>query len=73
MNRPEQTFAHAEKIALTLRELGINFNLAPVVDLDAGFGQPGYFRQGEEVLRGSAVSWCGMPWSLPGRTAGMES
>lgn len=40
INRPEQTFAHAEKIALTLRELGINFNLAPVVDLDAGLDNP---------------------------------
>jgi len=33
INRPEQTFAHAERTALTLRDLGINWNLAPVVDL----------------------------------------
>jgi beta-N-acetylhexosaminidase len=35
INDPAQTFAHAEQIARTLSELGINLNLAPVVDLDA--------------------------------------
>jgi beta-N-acetylhexosaminidase len=33
INRPEHTFAQAERTALTLRDLGINLNLAPVVDL----------------------------------------
>ena len=35
INQPATTFAHAEKMARTLAELGINLNLAPVVDLDA--------------------------------------
>jgi beta-N-acetylhexosaminidase len=35
INQPGQTFAHAERTALTLRDLGINLNLAPVVDLAA--------------------------------------
>ena len=40
INRPEQTFAHAEQTALTLLDLGINLNLAPVVDLNAGPDNP---------------------------------
>jgi beta-N-acetylhexosaminidase len=36
INRPEQTFAHAERTALTLLDLGVNMNLAPVVDLALG-------------------------------------
>jgi beta-N-acetylhexosaminidase len=40
INRPEQTFAHAERIALTLLDLGINWNLAPVVDLALGADNP---------------------------------
>jgi len=40
INRPEQTFAHAERTALTLLDLGINLNLAPVVDLNAGPDNP---------------------------------
>jgi beta-N-acetylhexosaminidase len=40
INRPEQTFAHAERTALTLLDLGINLNLAPVVDLMAGPDNP---------------------------------
>jgi beta-N-acetylhexosaminidase len=35
INQPAQTFAEAQKIAATLLGLGINLNLAPVVDLDA--------------------------------------
>jgi beta-N-acetylhexosaminidase len=35
INLPAQTFAHAEKMAATLSDLGVNLNLAPVVDLDA--------------------------------------
>ncbi len=33
MDNPKQTFAEAQKIAILLRSLGININLAPVVDL----------------------------------------
>jgi beta-N-acetylhexosaminidase len=40
INLPDQTFAHAEEMAATLADLGVNFNLAPVVDLDAGHGNP---------------------------------
>jgi beta-N-acetylhexosaminidase len=40
LNDPAQTFAHAEKTARTLAELGINLNLAPVVDLDAAPDNP---------------------------------
>jgi len=40
MNDPARTFAEAEKIARTLAGLGINLNLAPVVDLDAGPDNP---------------------------------
>jgi len=40
MNDPAVTFAHAEKTARTLAEAGINFNLAPVVDLDANENNP---------------------------------
>src|SRR5580658_7373204 len=39
-NDPARTFAEAEKIARTLASLGINMNLAPVVDLDAGPDNP---------------------------------
>src|SRR5579872_1423586 len=35
MNDSARTFAHAQGIAKTLAGLGINLNLAPVVDLDA--------------------------------------
>ncbi len=37
---PARTFAEAGKIARTLAGLGINMNLAPVVDLDAGADNP---------------------------------
>ncbi len=39
-NDPAFTFAHAEVIAETLASLGINLNLAPVVDLDANPDNP---------------------------------
>jgi len=39
-NDPAFTFSHAEMIANTLAELGINLNLAPVVDLDANPDNP---------------------------------
>lgn len=40
INDPKQTFAHAEKTAQTLAGLGLNLNLAPVVDLDANPDNP---------------------------------
>jgi beta-N-acetylhexosaminidase len=39
-NDPARTFAEAEKIALTLAAVGINWNIAPVVDLDAAPHNP---------------------------------
>ena len=39
-NDPTFTFSHAEMIAQTLAGLGINLNLAPVVDLDANPDNP---------------------------------
>jgi len=39
-NAPAFTFSHAEMIAGTLAGLGINLNLAPVVDLDANPDNP---------------------------------
>lgn len=39
-NDPVFTFSHAEMIAKTLAEIGINLNLAPVVDLDANPDNP---------------------------------
>lgn len=35
LNDPQKTYEHARLIAMTLQSLGINVNLAPVVDLDA--------------------------------------
>jgi beta-N-acetylhexosaminidase len=40
LNDSEQTYAHAQTIAKTLADLGINFNLAPVLDLDANPDNP---------------------------------
>jgi beta-N-acetylhexosaminidase len=40
LNDPKETFAQAEKTARTLADLGINLNLAPVVDLDAAADNP---------------------------------
>ncbi len=39
-NDPEQTFAHSGKMARTLKEVGINLNLAPVVDLNTNPQNP---------------------------------
>jgi beta-N-acetylhexosaminidase len=39
-NDPARTLADAEKIARTLADVGINMNLAPVVDLDAAPDNP---------------------------------
>jgi beta-N-acetylhexosaminidase len=39
-NEPAFTFQHAELIAKTLADLGINLNLAPVVDLDCNPDNP---------------------------------
>jgi beta-N-acetylhexosaminidase len=39
-NEPAFTFSHAEMIAQTLASVGINLNLAPVVDLDANPDNP---------------------------------
>jgi beta-N-acetylhexosaminidase len=35
LNQPAETYRHAEATAKTLASLGLNWNLAPVVDLDA--------------------------------------
>jgi len=35
LNDPAQTFSHAERTARTLAAVGINLNIAPVVDLDS--------------------------------------
>jgi beta-N-acetylhexosaminidase len=40
LDRPEETQRHAEAIARTLATAGINWNLAPVVDLDANPDNP---------------------------------
>ncbi len=40
INDPKETFAHAQQIARTLAQLGINLNLAPVMDLDAAPNNP---------------------------------
>ena len=40
LNNPEKTFAAADSVAATLSDLGINLNLAPVVDLDANPNNP---------------------------------
>jgi beta-N-acetylhexosaminidase len=40
INDPGETFAQAEKTARTLAGVGINLNLAPVVDLDLGPDNP---------------------------------
>ena len=54
INRPEQTFAHAEKIALTLREFGHQFQSGPGGGFGRRPGQSGYFRQGAELFGGPA-------------------
>jgi beta-N-acetylhexosaminidase len=40
LDRPEETFRRAEECARTLRAAGIDWNLAPVVDLDANPDNP---------------------------------
>lgn len=40
LNNPAETYRHAEATAKTLAGLGINLNLAPVVDLDANPDNP---------------------------------
>ena len=64
INDPEQTFAQAEKTARTLADLGINLNLAPVVDLDAGpdnpiiKGKKRSFSADPEVVARHATEFC---------------
>jgi len=48
-NNLDFTFSHAELIAKTLAEMGINLNLAPVVDLDANPTNP--------IIRGKTRSF----------------
>jgi beta-N-acetylhexosaminidase len=40
LDQPAETYRHAEATARTLKDAGINFNLAPVVDLDANPANP---------------------------------
>ncbi len=40
LDQPAETYRHAETIARTLRSVGLNLNLAPVVDLDANPDNP---------------------------------
>lgn len=40
IGQPTETFRHAELTARTLRSVGLNLNLAPVVDLDLGPDNP---------------------------------
>lgn len=40
IDQPTETYRHAEAMARTLRSLGFNLNLAPVVDLDANPDNP---------------------------------
>jgi len=64
LNDPAQTFAHAEGIAKTLAALGINLNLAPVVDLDANPANPiikgkkRSFHSDPEMVARHAIEFC---------------
>jgi beta-N-acetylhexosaminidase len=64
LNDLKQTFAHAEKTAATLADLGINFNLAPVVDLDLGpdnpiiKGKKRSFSADPELVASHAAEFC---------------
>ena len=64
MNDPKETLAHAEKTAHTLANLGINLNLAPVVDLDAGEtnpiikGKKRSFSSDPEIVARHALEFC---------------
>jgi beta-N-acetylhexosaminidase len=53
IDRPEETFRHAEATARTLAALGFNLNLAPVVDLDAHPDNP--------VIKGKGRCFSGDP------------
>ncbi len=58
------TFCHAEQIAKTLSDLGINLNLAPVVDLDANPNNPiikgkkRSFHSNPEIVAQHAMEFC---------------
>jgi beta-N-acetylhexosaminidase len=64
INDPKVTFAHAEKTAQTLAQAGINLNLAPVVDLDAGpenpiiKGKKRSFSSDPETVARHALEFC---------------
>ncbi|HZM04394.1 MAG TPA: glycoside hydrolase family 3 N-terminal domain-containing protein, partial [Candidatus Saccharimonadales bacterium] len=64
LNDPAQTFAHAETTARTLAGLRINFNLAPVVDLDAApdnpiiKGKKRSFSPDPEMVARHALAFC---------------
>ena len=53
LNQPAETLRHAAATAKTLASLGINWNLAPVVDLDANPGNP--------IIKGKGRSFAGDP------------
>lgn len=53
LDQPGETHRHAETTAKTLADLGINLNLAPVVDLDANPDNP--------IIRGKGRSFSGDP------------
>jgi len=64
INDLKETFAQAEKTARTLADLGINLNLAPVVDLDAGpdnpiiKGKKRSFSSDPEIVACHALEFC---------------
>lgn len=64
INNPRETFVHAEKTARTLAGVGINLNLAPVVDLDLGpenpiiKGKKRSFSSDPEVVSVHATEFC---------------
>jgi beta-N-acetylhexosaminidase len=64
INDPKITFAHAQQIARTLAQLGINLNLAPVVDLDAAPTNPiikakkRSFSNDPEIVARHALEFC---------------
>jgi beta-N-acetylhexosaminidase len=64
INDPKETFAHAEETARTLASLGINLNLAPVVDVDAGpenpiiKGRKRSFSADPEIVARHAMEFC---------------
>lgn len=64
INNPQETFAQAEKTASTLASVGININLAPVVDLDLGpenpiiKGKKRSFSPDPEIVATHAIEFC---------------